>query len=235
MQEEREIGPYLHIVKRGTRGLPIVRDESDRFRFLLMLTHSNDHFSSLNWHRDLRDEGLHNSLERPRGWPAREALVEIIAFALVENHFHLLLRGLTEKSVPRFMQRISIGMAKHYNERYQESGSLFQGGYRDKIVDDDDYFRYVSVYIQVKNVFDMHPRGYLWARDHFDEAYDWARTYPYASLGDYDGTFERPIVNKEFLSSLYAPGEYREFARDVILGRHPLHEELRAYYSGPFE
>lgn len=234
-EQESDTGSYLHIVKRGTRGLPVVRDEVDRFRFLLMLTHFNDHFSSLNWYRDLMDKGLHNSLERPSGWPEQEPLVEIVAFALVENHFHLLLRSLTEKGVPRFMQRIGIGMTKRYNERHKESGSLFQSGYRSKVVDDDDYFRYVSVYIQVKNVFDMHPKGYLWARDHFDESYNWARTYSYASLGDYSGAFGRPIVNKGFLSSLYTPDEYREFARDVILGRHPIDEETLMYHSGFFE
>lgn len=64
-QEEIQIGSYVHVVKRGTRGLPIVRDDSDRFRFLLMLTHFNDHFASLNWYRDLQDDELHNSLKRP--------------------------------------------------------------------------------------------------------------------------------------------------------------------------
>ena len=235
MNDALVVEPYLHIVKRGTRGLPIVRDELDRFRFLLMLTHSNDHFSSLNWYRDLQDEGLHNTLERPLGWPERKPLVEIIAFALVENHFHLLVHGLAEKNVSRFMQRIGIGMAKRYNERHGESGSLFQGGYRSKVVDNDDYFRYVSAYIQVKNAFDIHPKGYSWARDHFDEAYDWACVYPYASLSDYSGTIERPIVDKGFLSSLYTPDEYREFARDVILGRHPLDEEARPHRSSFFE
>ena len=235
MSDDFVAGPYLHVVKRGTRGLPIVRDELDRFRFLLLLTHANDQFSSLNWYRDLQDEKLHDTLERPFSWPEQSPLVEIVAFALVENHFHILLRGLLEKGVPRFMQRIGIGMAKRYNERYKESGSLFQSGYRSKVVDDDDYFLYVSAYVQVKNAFDAHPSGYSWAHDHFDEAYDWARGYSYASLGDYDGSFERPLVSKEFLSSIYTPDEYREFARDVILGRHPLDEETRPYRSGFFE
>lgn len=60
-KEEFTVGSYVHVVKRGTRGLPIVRDDIDRFRFLLMLTHFNDEFASLNWYRDLKDAGLHNS------------------------------------------------------------------------------------------------------------------------------------------------------------------------------
>ncbi|MCR4275763.1 MAG: transposase [Candidatus Parcubacteria bacterium] len=234
-QEDIDIGSYVHVVKRGTRGLPIVRDDSDRFRFLLMLTHFNDSFASLNWYRDLQDDGLQNSLKRPQHWPARDPLVHIISFALVENHFHLLLQEFTEGGIARFMQKIGTGMAKRFNERYKEHGSLFQGGYRGKVVQDDDYFRYVNAYIQVKNVFDVHPKGYRYARDNFDNAYDWANKYPYASLGDYTGIFDRPVVNKEFLSSMYTPEEFREFAKDVVLGRHPLEEEIEAHQSGFFE
>lgn len=234
-QADITIGSYVHVVKRGTRGFPIVRDDSDRFRFLLMLTHFNDHFASLNWYRDLQDDELHTSLGRPQHWPAQDRLVNIISFALIENHFHILLQELTSGGIARFMQRVGTGMAKRFNERYKEKGSLFQGGYRGKVVHDDDYFRYVNAYIQVKNVFDMHPKGYHWARDNFDDAYDWASVYPYASLGDYVGRFERPIVNKELLGSMYTQKEFREFAKDVILGRHPLEEKLEAHQSGFFE
>lgn len=234
-QENIDIGSYVHVVKRGTRGLPIVRDDHDRFRFLLMLTHFNDSFAPLNWYRDLQDENLHNTFARPLCWPEQDRLVNIIAFALVENHFHLLLEELTTGGIARFMQRIGTGMAKRFNERYKEFGSLFQGGYRGKIVDDDDYFRYVSVYVQIKNAFDMHPRGYNWACENFDEAYAWACAYQYSSLGDYSGTFDRPIIDKEFLSSLYTPKEYREFAEDVILGRNPLDTDIETHQLGFFK
>ena len=227
------IGSYVHVVQRGTRGLPIVRDETDRFRFLLMLTHLNDSFTSPNWHRDLHDAHVHQTFERPSHWPDKDAQVLIAAFALVENHFHLLLQEIKEGGIARFMHRLGTGMAKKYNERYGESGALFQSSYRARTVDDDTYFRYVSVYIQVKNAFDVHPKGYAWARDNFDEAYTWASTYPYSSIGDYTGTFDRPIVDKEFLTSLYTPDDYREFARDVILG-HNLPDDFDLHTTGLF-
>lgn len=237
-QEDITVGSYVHVVKRGTRGLPIVRDDHDRFRFLLMLTHFNDSFAPPNWYRDLQDENLHTILTRPLCWPEQDRLVNIVAFALVENHFHLLLEELTAGGIARFMQRLGTGMAKRFNERYKEFGSLFQGGYRGKIVEDDDYFRFVSVYIQIKNAFDMHPKGYRWACENFDEAYEWACMYPYSSLGDYSGTFDRSVVDKEFLSSIYTKKEYREFAEDVILGRNPLDEgdaDIEAHRLGFFK
>jgi len=234
-KEEFTVGSYVHVVKRGTRGLPIVRDEIDRFRFLLMLTHFNDEFASLNWYRDLKDTDLHNSLIRPEHWPTQVRLVNIIAFCLVENHFHLILQELTEGGIARFMKRLGIGMAKKYNERYKESGSLFQGAYRAKTISDDRYFRYVSAYVQLKNTLDMYPKGRKGVRQDFNQAYEWACSYPYSSLGDYAGNFDRPTIDKTFLSSLFTFAEYKEFAKDVILGRDELDDLENAHQSGFFE
>jgi len=219
-KEEFTVDSYVHIVKRGTRGLPIVRDDIDRFRFLQMLTHFNDTFSSLHWYRDLKDANLHNSLLRPAHWPVQERLVNIVAFCLVENHFHLILQEIMEGGIARFMQKLGIGMTKRYNKRYEENGSLFQEAYRAKTISDDRYFRYASVYVQLKNALDMYPGGQKSARENFDAAYEWACKYPYASMGDYAGNFDRPIIDTAFLSSLFTPVEYKEFAEDVILGRY---------------
>jgi REP element-mobilizing transposase RayT len=219
-KEKFTVGSYVHVVKRGTRGLSIVRDDIDRFRFLLMLAHFNDAFTSLNWYRDLRDENLHNSLSRPEHWPTQKRLVNIIAFCLVENHFHLILEELAEGNIARFMHRLGTGMAKRFNERYKERGALFQGPYRAITIDDDRYFRYVSSYVQVKNALDLYPSGQDTVQNDFDRAYDWACTYPYSSLGDYAGNFDRPVVDKTFLSSLFTHTEYKGFAKDVILGRY---------------
>jgi putative transposase len=154
-KEKFAVDSYVHIVKRGVRGLPIVHDDIDRFRFLLMLAHFNDTFASENWYRDLKESDLHNSLSRPTHWPTQERLVNVIAFCLVENHFHLILQELTEGGIARFMQRLGTGMAKRFNERHGEYGALFQGPYHAKVISDDYYFRYVGAYVQLKNAFDV--------------------------------------------------------------------------------
>lgn len=233
-KEEFTVGSYVHVVKRGVRGLPIVRDNTDRFRFLLMLTHFNDEFSPQNWYRDLVDAKVQHSLLRPPHWPAQERLVNIIAFCLVENHFHLILEELAEGSIARFMQRLGIGMAKKFNERHEEHGTLFQGAYRARTISDDRYFRYASVYVQLKNALDMYPGGNVSACKDFNRAYNWACSFPYASLGDYAGTFARPVVDTTFLSSLFTPTEYKTFAKDVILGRYQPDDSEIAFSSGFF-
>ena len=218
-KEPYSVGSIVHVVKRGSRGFPIVRDDLDRWRFLLMLEHFNDEFSSENWFRQLMEEKIANTFKRPAHWPERKKIVKILSFCLVENHFHLLLEEIKDGGISRFMQKFGISMAKHFNEKYHEKGSLFQGAYRSRTVHDDTYLRYVSAYIQVKNAFELYPGGYKKASQEFNAAFAWATGYLYCSLGNFLGERGYAPAEKSILSDLFTKTEYKAFARDFILGR----------------
>lgn len=68
-KEPYTVGSYVHVIKRGARGTPLVRNDSDRWRFLLMLRHLNDDRRAENWFRDLMDEKIADTLNRPKVWP----------------------------------------------------------------------------------------------------------------------------------------------------------------------
>lgn len=185
-----------------------------------MLYHFNDKKVSLTWYRDLLDDDLLDSLKRPGQWDDQEKIVNILCYCLLDNHFHILFKEIKEGGVSKFMQRLGIGMAKHFNEKYKEQGSLFQGAYRSKTIENDTYLRYVSAYIQVKNVFEMNP---MWTSDvhkNFDEFYEWAENYDYCSLGNYSGSKETPIIDKEILGEIFTPEQYKKFSFDFITGKY---------------
>lgn len=218
--EPYTIGSYVHVIKRGSRGLPIVKDEGDRWRFLLMLYHFNDSYKSDNWYRELMDNKIANTFQRPPNWPKRKKIVEILCFCLLDNHFHLLLKEIIPGGVSKFMQKLGNGMSKHYNEKYDSKGSIFQGAFKLKTISSDEYLRYVSAYIQVKNTFEMFPGGIQKAFEMFDKAYLWSTKYPYSSLGNYAGVFENPIVDRGLLGEVFSSAkEYKDFSNDFILGR----------------
>ncbi|GEM_PF-5556426 len=100
-----------------------------------------------------------NKLVWPDNWKPRKPIVNIIAFILMPNHFHLLVKEIEEGGVAKFMQRVGTGMTMYYNAKYQESGTLFQGSYKARCVDSDLYLKYLSVYIQVKNTLELYPGG----------------------------------------------------------------------------
>lgn len=127
------------------------------------------------------------------------------------------------------MKRIGTGMGTYFNTKYDEVGRLFQGPYKSKVVEEEIYLQYLSVYIQVKNVFELYPGGYEKAIKEFDKAYEWAIQYPYCSLADYAGNRNSPIVDKDILGELFtSPEKYKEFARQC-LARVNLDEKFEGF------
>lgn len=225
-KEKTTINSFVHVYNRGTRKQLIVRDLKDKWHFLEMLYYFNDEFAAVNPFRDVQkllrlglNKGSNGSFIRPLTWSERKPIVKIMAFSILENHFHLFLKEIQEGGITKFMQRLGTGMATYFNEKYKETGGLFQGPYKSKLVDEEMYFKYLSVYIQVKNVFEMYPGGYEKAVKEFDKAYDWAIEYPYCSFADYAGERKSPIIDKDVLGELFSsPEEYKEFSKQCLTG-----------------
>ena len=125
-KEPFTVGSYIHVIKRGARGLPIVQDNNDQWRFLLMLNHFNDHFVSESWFRDLKDENLESTLHRASGWPEKNPIVAIEAFTLMSNHFHLMLKETEEGGVTKFMP-VCTGVASYAMQSINRQGVYFRG------------------------------------------------------------------------------------------------------------
>lgn len=225
-----EVGSYAHIYNRGNRKQPIVRDAKDKWHFLRILYYLNHQRSIPNPFRELQ-ELLKSDFNNRLVWPeeqlgTRSPLVKILAFKLRENRLHLLLKQEVENSIRIFMQRAGTAMAKRFNEKYQEVGGLFQGRYKGKLIDKDEYIMYVSVYIQVKNAFEEYPGGFEKALQEFDKAYEWTANDPYNSLGDYAGKRNSPIIDKDVLGEMFPTAQsYKEFAKQCLL-RMSLDETL---------
>lgn len=75
----------------------------------------------------------------------------IHAFALIPNHFHLLLRrGQTE--IATVMRKLLTGYASRYNRRHQRSGHLFQNRYKAIVCQDEPYFLELIRYIHLNPI-----------------------------------------------------------------------------------
>lgn len=211
------IGSYVHVYNRGNRKQPIVRSASDRWHFLQMLYYFNNEISVINPFKDLKNRlnsTFNYRLIWPKEWTSQKRLVKIIAFSLMENHFHLLLKEIREDGIALFMQKFGTGMANYFNAKYREVGRLFQGPYKAKVVDRDEYLKYLSVYIQVKNPFELYPKGFKSGIKNFDEAFEWTAKYPYCSLADYVGKRNSPIISKDILGEMFeVPEKYKEFTK----------------------
>ena len=77
-----------------------------------------------------------------------ETQTQCYAWALIPNHFHLLLRtGPTPLS--KVMRRLMTGHAATFNKRHKRSGHLFQNRYKSVVCEEDTYLLELIRYIHL--------------------------------------------------------------------------------------
>lgn len=221
------VGDYLHVLKRGGRGMEITKDYFDKTRFLHILYYMNDEYLDENWVKIIYGDHGYGSrttvnstvnFERPPEWPERKPIVKILCYTLMPNHLHLLLKEILPGGVSKFMQKIGMSMTNHFNEKYKNKGSIFQGGYKSKTIKEDKYLRYLSSYIMVKNTFELYPEeGLIGARKNFNKAWEWAKNFEFSSLGEYCDIRDLPIIEKDVLGEIFTAKNFKFFSRDVVL------------------
>jgi putative transposase len=211
----------VHAYNRGVKKMPIFREKNDLLRLFNSLYYFNTtQTMPENWIRDVIREGGMQKLVWPSIWEPREPLVSILACTIMPNHFHLLLKEKIAGGISKFMHRVSMGYSKFINEKYTESGSLFQGAYKARCIDDDADLKNLVAYIMIKNSFETYPGGLEKAYKEFDQAYDYALDYPLTSLAEYTGKRKPALLDHNLLRELFEePKSFKEFARDCMQNR----------------
>lgn len=77
-----------------------------------------------------------------------ETQTECLAWALMSNHFHLLLRP-RQNRLAHVMRRLLTGYALYFNRRHDRSGHLFQNRYKSIICEEDVYLLELVRYIHL--------------------------------------------------------------------------------------
>ena len=106
---------------------------------------------------------------------------EIIAFCLMKNHFHLVIKTkqeIEELKISRAFANLFIGYAKAYNKVYNRSGSLFKKPFKRKLIGSEVYLKNLILYVHcnpVKDGFVEDLISYPWSSYH--EIIDDAKTF----------------------------------------------------------
>lgn len=83
---------------------------------------------------------------------ARKFEVEVHAYVLMTNHFHLLATPATMTSLPLLMQAVGRRYVRHFNQTQGRSGTLWEGRYRSTLIQADRYLLACMAYLDLNAV-----------------------------------------------------------------------------------
>lgn len=139
-------GQIYHIYNRGVDKRSIFSDTFDLARFIKTV----EEFNEVDAQGGMFKIGLKKNSLRSRS----SQLVTFVAFCIIDNHFHFLLKQNVDGGIAKFMQRFGGGYTKYFNAKHKRSGSLFQGKFKSKLVDSNDYLLRVFTYINYNDKID---------------------------------------------------------------------------------
>ena len=141
-----ENGIY-HTYNRGVEKRNIFLDEQDYAVFLHLLKFYLSPTDPKQVHPFIEFQKF--KVVRPRPLENLEKEVNLIAFCLMPNHFHLLLKQISIDGMTKLLRRILTTYSMYFNRRYKRVGHLFQGPYKAILVQDDSYLLHLSRYIHL--------------------------------------------------------------------------------------
>ena len=217
------VGTIHHIYNRGVAKCAICLDASDSWRFLQGLCLFNDtkSASSILWRLE-RDHGrrtlgvLRDYIVNPAN--ERERLVRILAYCVMDNHYHLLVEEIREGGITQFMHKFGIGYVKYFNKKHDRVGTLFQDKFKNILVEDDRYLQYLLVYINVLNpAYFIEPRWKEEGIANVEAVLQYAENYQWSTHRDYLGKRNSIIIERGVMGEMLpTPKAYFNLVRAVL-------------------
>ena len=201
-----ENGEFYHIIKRGIERRAIFLDDEDKLRFINSLLVFNDNQPS-PW----ESRAFWNQREPfllGRNYCPKEPLAEIHNFVLMSNHFHLLLRQVADGGIVKLLKKLG-GYVYYFNKKNKRQGTLFQGTYKAREIENETQLKNTFVYIATNPVEIVEPRWKLWEVKNASQAISFLENrYRWSSYWDYLGKTNFPkVIVRDFFLNLYGGAE----------------------------
>ncbi|NDK10418.1 hypothetical protein GW846_06620 [Candidatus Gracilibacteria bacterium] len=193
-----------HVYNRGVEERVVFLDEQDYKVFLYYL---KSYLSPPELIKNLPN--LPTGLKRNIPKISLYKEIKLFCYCLMPNHFHLMIKQLTDRAIVEFMRRLTNAYTRYFNEKYKRVGGLFQGTYKAVLVKKEDYFLHLSRYIHI-NILKLSQN----CKDKFKKL----REYPYSSYQDYLGKKNTCWIYKDEMVEYFKDKKsYQDFVEDYAV------------------
>lgn len=202
-------GNYYHIYNRGANKQPIFLEDRDFLRFLFLVLHMQGKEPLTQITRLLKKKKSLDEIELEDGLLDKivnSKIVELVQFAVMTNHFHLVLYETEENGISRYMQRVSNAYTKYFNTKYDHSGHVFQGPFGAVPVRTDEQILHLSAYVH------LNPKAIKKFRNN-PESYPWSSYQDFTNENRWEKLLKPQIILDQFKDT----EEYSKFVQNSIL------------------
>lgn len=214
-------GEIYHIVIRRMGEEELFLDVDDHYRGIFCIYEFNTTKSiTIRERRRARAQFKKSLTELYRGSPPvtmiktgevmvmkdeRDLLIEVLAFCLMPNHLHLLLRELKEGGISKFMLKLESGYAAYFKRKYgvKMRGHFFQDRFQCVHVKTEEQLITVFIYIHTNPIALIEPhwkeRGIKdpeRAIKFLEEEYRWSSLFDYIGKKNFPSVTQRDFLLK---------------------------------------
>lgn len=154
---------------------------------------------------------------------AQKHPITLLAYTLMPNHIHLLVRQDGDDSIDHFIHRLHTAYTMYFNKKYERVGSVFQGRFKAKNVGTDEYLLHVSRYIHLNPIEILRAQGRALSL----EDYKWSSYKEYVNSSSSSSLTNPTFILEYFSSQLTRQlktsnnkentrDKYRKFVEDAI-------------------
>jgi len=176
------IGEYYHIYSRTLLNIPEFqnKDNARKLAQTFLLANSTKSGQAFDYLRNNINTSLENALKISK---SGEKLAEILCYAIMPDHYHILVKEIREKGITDFTRKCNTSIAKYVNIKTGRKGPLFESRFKSKHIDSNEYLLHLSVYIH------LNPLDFLSNKDwRKNKISDWENAklkilnYPWSSI-----------------------------------------------------
>jgi len=142
---------FYHIYNRGVEKRQIFQDGQDYAVFLSYLKTYLLPKNEMELQKSLSDPAI-NYKEKDKIFKLLRlknfaSEVTLIAYCLMSNHFHFLVKQKSRTAIDQFMSSFCTRYTMFFNKKYSRVGSLYQAVYKAVLVDSEEQLLYLTSYI----------------------------------------------------------------------------------------
>ena len=194
-------GEIYHVYNRGVEHRQIFVDKRDYKRAIetIEFYQYNPQLRFSNF-KNLDIEKRNNILKNIHKLPK---IIEIICYCFLPNHFHLLLRQLTESGISNFVSKFTNSHTKYFNTRNNRDGRLFGGTFKSVRIETQEQLLHVSRYIHLNPII-----SYLVKPENLED-FQWSS---FNEFMGHSGFCQKESILSEFKSTR----KYKEFVLNQV-------------------